>query len=271
MHRFADRFTDRRVEINNLMVLQDHALVDYGKYALGCMTGADMKKCVYLKSVRDELLRSMEEKRQLMANYRDISGFEVVLLIEFEAFVVVVALLLLRFAVVLLRYFVFLLLVEVEGDENENVALYYYITDNIKIQFGREEFFLVTGLRFEVENLADYNDGELPIPFRRRVFLSSLDGENITGNMLVLLGVEGKRRIPDWMLRLEQTNQVGWLSGDHMNSWVELLIRSRPENSPWTVAKTGTMSLNNLTSQIVESSHVVNLLFLFKIKPNSEW
>ncbi|GJT73783.1 hypothetical protein Tco_1033069 [Tanacetum coccineum] len=72
MHRYADRFTNRRVEINNLMVLQDHPLVDYGKYALGCMTGADMKKCVYLKSVRDELLRSMEEKRQLMANYRDM-------------------------------------------------------------------------------------------------------------------------------------------------------------------------------------------------------
>ncbi|GKC54764.1 kinase-like domain, phloem protein 2-like protein, partial [Tanacetum coccineum] len=60
------------VEINNLMVLHDHPLVDYGKYALGCMTGADMKKCVYLKSVRDELLKSMEEKRQLMANYRDM-------------------------------------------------------------------------------------------------------------------------------------------------------------------------------------------------------
>ncbi|GKD35110.1 hypothetical protein Tco_1250619, partial [Tanacetum coccineum] len=72
MHRFADRFTDRRVEINNLMVLQDHPLIDYGKYALGCMTGADMKKATYLKSARDELLRSMEEKRQLMANYRDM-------------------------------------------------------------------------------------------------------------------------------------------------------------------------------------------------------
>ncbi|GJZ36921.1 hypothetical protein Tco_0583112 [Tanacetum coccineum] len=44
MHHFADRFTDR----------------------------ADMKKCVHLKSVRDELLRSMEEKRQLMTNYRDM-------------------------------------------------------------------------------------------------------------------------------------------------------------------------------------------------------
>ncbi|GJS56061.1 hypothetical protein Tco_0629423 [Tanacetum coccineum] len=72
MHRFADRFTDRRVEINNLMVLHDHQLIDYGKYALGCMTGADMKKCVKLKGVRDELLRSMEEKRQLMTNHRNM-------------------------------------------------------------------------------------------------------------------------------------------------------------------------------------------------------
>nr|GEY87180.1 transposase, MuDR, MULE transposase domain protein [Tanacetum cinerariifolium] len=72
MHRYADRFTNRRVEINNLMVLQDHPLVDYGKYTLGCMTGAGMKKCVHLKSVRGELLRSMEEKRQLMANYKDM-------------------------------------------------------------------------------------------------------------------------------------------------------------------------------------------------------
>ncbi|GKE65169.1 hypothetical protein Tco_1519330 [Tanacetum coccineum] len=86
MHRFADRFTERRVEINNLrldgmvvtkspntlMILQDHPLIDYGKYSLGCMTGADMKKCVYLKSVRDELLRSMKEKRQLMTNYKDM-------------------------------------------------------------------------------------------------------------------------------------------------------------------------------------------------------
>nr|GEW47419.1 transposase, MuDR, MULE transposase domain protein [Tanacetum cinerariifolium] len=66
------RFTNRRDEINNLMVMQDHLLVDYGKYAFGYMTGADMKKCVHIKSVRDELLRSMEEKRQLMANYKDM-------------------------------------------------------------------------------------------------------------------------------------------------------------------------------------------------------
>nr|GEY53183.1 hypothetical protein [Tanacetum cinerariifolium] len=119
---------------------------------------------------------------------------------------------------------------EIEGDGNEIVLLYYYITDNITIQFGREGFCLVTGLRFGVENLGDYNDSKLPIPFRRWVFPSCLDGEHITGNMvlriiddelfdrlhdddpvslccvdilpLVLLGVEGKCRIPEWMLGL---------------------------------------------------------------------
>ncbi|GKC55736.1 hypothetical protein Tco_1083334 [Tanacetum coccineum] len=70
MHRFADRFTNRP-KINRLMTLDDHPLIEYGRYALGCMTGADMKKVAYLKSVRDELLRSMEEKRQLIANNRE--------------------------------------------------------------------------------------------------------------------------------------------------------------------------------------------------------
>nr|GEX26373.1 hypothetical protein [Tanacetum cinerariifolium] len=130
---------------------------------------------------------------------------------------------------------------KVEGDENENVPLHYYITDNIKIQFWREEFCLVTGLRFGVENLADYIDSELSIPFRRRVFPSSLDGEHITGNMvfriiddelfdrlynddvvslcclgilqLVLLGVEDKRRIPDWMLRVVAWKEKGRFMG----------------------------------------------------------
>ncbi|GJS84840.1 phospholipase-like protein, partial [Tanacetum coccineum] len=126
---------------------------------------------------------------------------------------------------------------EVEGDGNENVPLYYYITDNITIQFGRDEFCLVTGLRFGVENLGDYNDSKLPIPFRRRLFPSCLDGEHITCNMvlriiddelfdrlhdgdvvslcclgilqLVLLGVDGKRRILKWILRLAN-DRVGW-------------------------------------------------------------
>nr|GEV44771.1 hypothetical protein [Tanacetum cinerariifolium] len=126
---------------------------------------------------------------------------------------------------------------EVESDRDENASLYYYITDNITIQFGREEFCLVTGLRFGVENFTDYNDLKLPIPFRRRVFPSCYDGEHITDYAIleiiegdvfdrlhdedavslcclgilqfVLLGVEAKRRIPNWMLRL--ANDRTWI------------------------------------------------------------
>ncbi|GJS35886.1 hypothetical protein Tco_0534268 [Tanacetum coccineum] len=61
MDHFADRFTNRRPEINRLNSLPDHPLIEYGRYALGCMREVDMKKATYLKSVRDELLRSMEE------------------------------------------------------------------------------------------------------------------------------------------------------------------------------------------------------------------
>ncbi|GJU11865.1 hypothetical protein Tco_1134261 [Tanacetum coccineum] len=67
---------------------------------------------------------------------------------------------------------------EVEGDGNENVPL------------------------FGVENLDDYDDVESRIPFRRCVFPSYLNGEPITG-------MEGKRRIPDWLLRLAN-DRVGW-------------------------------------------------------------
>ncbi|GKA95519.1 hypothetical protein Tco_0817557 [Tanacetum coccineum] len=72
MHRFAERFTNRRVEINRLRTLHDDPLIDYDIYALGCMTGLDMKKTVHLKSLRDELLRSMEEKRELIKNNKEM-------------------------------------------------------------------------------------------------------------------------------------------------------------------------------------------------------
>ncbi|GKD15415.1 hypothetical protein Tco_1199822 [Tanacetum coccineum] len=90
---------------------------------------------------------------------------------------------------------------------------------------------------FWVEYWADYNDEDEPIPFRRRVFLSSLDGKHITGKIvekliksqsfnklhddnavslccigilqLVLLGVEERRAVPDWILRLAN-DRDGW-------------------------------------------------------------
>ncbi|GJT03502.1 phospholipase-like protein [Tanacetum coccineum] len=67
------------------------------------------------------------------------------------------------------------------GNETEIVPLYYHMFDNFQIQFGREEFCLVTGLKFGVEYWADYDDEDEPIPFRRRVFPSSLDANDRDG------------------------------------------------------------------------------------------
>ncbi|GJV52748.1 hypothetical protein Tco_1448489, partial [Tanacetum coccineum] len=68
-----------------------------------------------------------------------------------------------------------------ENDDDENVPLYYNINKDFSIPFGREEFCLVTGLRFGVQNCAEYDTKE-HIPFRRWVFPSYLDGQSITGS-----------------------------------------------------------------------------------------
>nr|GEY69790.1 hypothetical protein [Tanacetum cinerariifolium] len=65
-------------------------------------------------------------------------------------------------------------------DESKNVPLYYHMYDNFQIQFGREEFCLVIGLKFGVEYSDDCDDNDKPIPFRRRVFSSCLDAKLIT-------------------------------------------------------------------------------------------
>ncbi|GJX89865.1 ribonuclease H-like domain-containing protein [Tanacetum coccineum] len=67
-----------------------------------------------------------------------------------------------------------------ENDYDENVPLNYSINNHLSIQFSREEFCLLTGLRFGVENREEY-DTQANIPFRRRVFSSHLDGQHITG------------------------------------------------------------------------------------------
>nr|GEV76663.1 phospholipase-like protein [Tanacetum cinerariifolium] len=113
--------------------------------------------------------------------------------------------------------------------DDENVPLNYYINNDLHIQFGREEFCLVTGLRFGVENREEY-DTQANLPFRRRVFSSHLDGQPITGIdianaidgptfaelydddtvglcclgilQLVLLGAESRRNVPEWLLRI---------------------------------------------------------------------
>nr|GEY69789.1 phospholipase-like protein [Tanacetum cinerariifolium] len=109
--------------------------------------------------------------------------------------------------------------------------------DNFQIQFGREEFCLVIGLKFGVEYSDDCDDNDKPIPFRRRVFSSCLDGKLITEKdvkdliesksfkklddgdavslcfigilQLVLLGLEDRRAVPSWILRLTN-DRDGW-------------------------------------------------------------
>ncbi|GKC76360.1 hypothetical protein Tco_1127134 [Tanacetum coccineum] len=72
MHRFVDRFIRHRPEINKLKSLPDNPLIDYSHYALERMTCADMRIAIKLRMARDELLRSMEEKKEFINAYKEM-------------------------------------------------------------------------------------------------------------------------------------------------------------------------------------------------------
>ncbi|GKB78832.1 transposase, MuDR, MULE transposase domain protein, partial [Tanacetum coccineum] len=61
---------------------------------------------------------------------------------------------------------------------------------------------------------------------------------------------------------LERPNQEGWLSGDHMNAWIELLIRERTQNANWTVSKSGTVCVHpeNKRFMIQTDQHIIGTL-----------
>ncbi|GJR29707.1 hypothetical protein Tco_1105939 [Tanacetum coccineum] len=77
-----------------------------------------------------------------------------------------------------------------ENDDDENIPLHYHINKDFSISFGREKFCLVTGLRFGLQNWAEYDTKERILH-------------------LVILGVESRRAVPDWMLRLAN-DRVAW-------------------------------------------------------------
>ncbi|GJY00301.1 hypothetical protein Tco_0357319 [Tanacetum coccineum] len=107
--------------------------------------------------------------------------------------------------------------------------LSYHLGHDIHIHFRREEFCLVTRLRFGVDYSDEYKK-EGPIPFRCRAFTLAKDDKPIRGSMLeakinsdsfyrindhdavslccvailqfVLLGLEDRRKVPNWILRL---------------------------------------------------------------------
>ncbi|GKA90384.1 hypothetical protein Tco_0812254 [Tanacetum coccineum] len=92
--------------------------------------------------------------------------------------------------------------VECLGGETDIVPLSYHIVDDFEIQFVRGEFCLVTGLKFGVDYSVDYKNEDDPISFRRRVFSSAKDGSL----QFVLLGLEDRRKVPDWILRMQTLN-----------------------------------------------------------------
>ncbi|GJR91775.1 phospholipase-like protein [Tanacetum coccineum] len=90
-----------------------------------------------------------------------------------------------------------------DENDDENVPLYYHINKDFSIPFGREEFCLVTGLRqrhrkliLDEEFAQLYDDDVVSL-----CCLGILQ--------LVILGVESKRVVPDWMLRLAN-DRVAW-------------------------------------------------------------
>lgn len=124
--------------------------------------------------------------------------------------------------------------VEREPGDTDVVPFTYQVGE-YELKFGREEFCLVTGLRFGVDFSSEFKNGE--IPFKRRVFDSSYDGHAINCRMLynklkskefdelsdtdvvrlallgvvdlVLLGHEPRYVVPDWRFRLV----------DNINAW----------------------------------------------------
>nr|GEY67654.1 phospholipase-like protein [Tanacetum cinerariifolium] len=54
----------------------------------------------------------------------------------------------------------------------------------------------------------------------------------------------------------------GWLSGDHMNSWIQILIKEMAENDNWTLSKSGTICLHpeNNRFMILTYPHIIETL-----------
>nr|GEW30501.1 hypothetical protein [Tanacetum cinerariifolium] len=95
-----------------------------------------------------------------------------------------------------------------------------------------------------------------------------------TGNYLVYGNVDPRKGylvpVTFWqqlvphlcMPEIDSCTLIGWLSGEHMNAWMELLIRYRSNNDPWTVAYTNEISvhLENQCFLIETDQHTIGTL-----------
>nr|GEX64099.1 arogenate dehydratase/prephenate dehydratase 6, chloroplastic-like [Tanacetum cinerariifolium] len=157
-----------------------------------------------------------------------------------------------------------------------------------------EEFCLVAGLRFGVENKEEY-DTQANLPFRRRVFLSHLDGQPITDIdianaiagpifaelydddavglcclgilQLVLLGAESRRNAPEWLLRIAN-DRVAWNKypwGSYV--WPTLYSQLRNAN----VRRWGPMYVDQPTNEDDPTTYsIFGYTWAFKEEMNSQ-
>ncbi|GJR45213.1 hypothetical protein Tco_1313316 [Tanacetum coccineum] len=94
--------------------------------------------------------------------------------------------------------------------------------------------------------------------------------ENVGGDDVVFLGGRFTVPVTFWQQLVphlcppdyDSGTPMGWLSGEHMNAWVELLIRYRTNNDPWTVAYTNTISVHpeNQRFMIETDQHTIGTL-----------
>nr|GEU95494.1 hypothetical protein [Tanacetum cinerariifolium] len=72
--------------------------------------------------------------------------------------------------------------------------------------------------------------------------------------------------------RRERSWPKGWLSSDHMNLWIQILIRERTENANWTLAKSGTLCLHqeNNHFMILTDPHNIGTLD-GSVRPFPSW
>nr|GEW64608.1 hypothetical protein [Tanacetum cinerariifolium] len=90
--------------------------------------------------------------------------------------------------------------------------------------------------------------------------------------------MEDIRRVPEAnttpirAIRRERSWPEGWLSSDHMGSWIQILIRERTENANWTLAKSGIVCLLQENNRFMILTHPHNIETMDgSVRPFPSW
>nr|GEV63159.1 hypothetical protein [Tanacetum cinerariifolium] len=72
---------------------------------------------------------------------------------------------------------------------------------------------------------------------------------------------------------VDNPNNEGWLSGDQINAWIEILVRSWPQDADWTVSKSGTACVHpeNNRFLIQTDPHIIRMLDVVPHESERYW